>query len=81
MLLQITDHHHKNMKTSNGVLMSNISEKLKRASFSPSVFFATGGLAYEANTFYKFLAPLLSSKWGDSYSVSLSFLFPAVACT
>ena len=35
---------------------------------------ATGGLAHETTVFYKHLASLLSTKWGDEYSVVLGWL-------
>ena len=33
-----------------------------------------GELAHEATIFYKFLASLLSTKWGDSYVITLGWL-------
>ncbi|XP_064406363.1 scavenger receptor cysteine-rich type 1 protein M130-like isoform X2 [Halichondria panicea] len=41
---------------------------------SSTVLSATGGLAREATTFYKRLASMLSSKWDQSYSSTLSWL-------
>ena len=39
-----------------------------------AIMSATGGLAHEATIFYKCLASLLSTKWGDSYSLTLGWL-------
>ena len=46
----------------------------EHATFSPLVLSATGGLAREANTFYKRLASMLASKWDHSYSNTLCWL-------
>ena len=46
--------------------------EVERATFSPLVLSATGGLAREANIFYKRLASMLASKWDHSYSSTLS---------
>ena len=47
--------------------------EVEHASFTPIVMSATGGLAPETTTFYRRLASLLASRWGDDYSaVSLS---------
>ena len=63
--------------------------EIELASFTPIVMSAAGGLAPEATTFYKRLASLLVSKWGDERCVvmgwlhcSLSFLLlqSAIAC-
>ena len=63
--------------------------EVEHASFTPIVMSTTGGLAPEATTFYRRLASLLASKWGDEYCVimgwlqcSLSFLLlrSAIAC-
>ena len=48
--------------------------EVEHASFTPLVISATGGLANEANTFYKRLASLLASKWGHPYSSTLCWL-------
>ena len=62
---------------------------MEHASFTPIVISATGGLAPEATTFYRRLASLLSSEWGDDYcvvmgwlrcSLSFSLLRSAIAC-
>ena len=64
-------------------------QEIKLASFTPIVMSAAGGLAPEATTFYKRLASLLESKWGDKYcvvmgwlhcSLSFSLLRSAIAC-
>ena len=63
--------------------------EVEHASFTPIVMSATGGLAPEATTFYRRLASLLASKWGDEYcvimgwlrcSLSFSLLQSAIAC-
>ena len=63
--------------------------EIELTSFTPIVMSAAGSLAPEATTFYKRLASLLASKWGDEYFVvmgwlycSLSFmlLWSAIAC-
>ena len=63
--------------------------EVEHASFIPIVMSATDGLAPEATTFYRRLASLLASRWGDDYSVvmgwlhcslSFSLLWSAIAC-
>ena len=51
------------------VRMNKGSEKL-----TPLVLSATGGLANEANIFYKRLASMLASKWDHPYSSTLCWL-------
>ena len=48
--------------------------EVEHATFTPIVLAATGGLAHEATVFYKRLASLLATKWGDDYSVVLGWL-------
>ena len=48
--------------------------EIEHAPFTPIVMSATGGLAPEATTFYRRLASLLASKWGDDYSVVMGWL-------
>ena len=48
--------------------------EIEYASFTPLVLSATGGLANEANTFYKRLASLLAYKWDYPYSSTLCWL-------
>ena len=48
--------------------------EVEHASFTPIVLSATGGLAPEATTFYRRLASLLASKWGDEYCVVMGWL-------
>ena len=48
--------------------------EVEHATFSPLVLFATGGLAREANPFYKRLASMLASKWDHTYSSTLCWL-------
>ena len=48
--------------------------EVEHATFSPLVLSATGGLAREANTFYKRLASMLASKWDHSYSSIICWL-------
>ena len=45
--------------------------EVEHATFTPIVLSATGGLAREANTFYKRLASMLASKWDQAYSSTL----------
>ena len=49
--------------------------EVEHASFTPIVLSATGGLAPEATTFYRRLASLLASKWGDEYCVVMGWLW------
>ena len=49
-------------------------QEIELASFTPIVISAAGGLASEATTFYKRLASLLASKWGDEYCVVMGWL-------
>ena len=48
--------------------------EIEHATFTPFVLSATGGLANEANIFYKRLASMLASKWDHSYSSTLCWL-------
>ena len=48
--------------------------EVEHSTFSPLVLSATGGLAGEANIFYKRLASMLASKWDHSYSSTLCWL-------
>ena len=48
--------------------------EVEHATFSPLVLSATGGLAREADTFYKRLASMLASKWDHTYSSTLCWL-------
>ena len=48
--------------------------EIEQATFTPLVLSATGGLANEANIFYKRLASMLASKWDHSYSSTLYML-------
>ena len=48
--------------------------EVEHATFSPLVLSATGGLAREANIFYKRLASMLASKWDHTYSSTLCWL-------
>jgi hypothetical protein len=48
--------------------------EVEHATFSPLVLSATGGLAREANIFYKRLASMLASKWDHTYSHTLRWL-------
>ena len=48
--------------------------EIELASFTPIVMSAAGGFAPKANTFYKRLASLLASKWGDEYCVVMGWL-------
>ena len=83
--LQLTDA----MRTLKGKHMARGCGKLNTLHFTPTVMSATGGLAPEATTFYRRLASLLASRWGDDYSVvmgwlhcslSFSLLQSAIAC-
>ena len=48
--------------------------EIEHASFTPQVLSATGGLAKQAEVFYKRLASLLASKWDQQYEKTLSWL-------
>jgi len=48
--------------------------EVERSLLTPTVLSVTGGFAHEASVFYKGLACLLSTKWGDEYSVVLGWL-------
>ena len=48
--------------------------EIEHATFTPLIFSATGGLANQANIFYKRLASLLASKWDQEYGKTLSWL-------
>ena len=48
--------------------------EVEHATFTPLVMAATGGLANEANVFYKRLASMLATKWDHSYSTTLCWL-------
>ena len=63
--------------------------EIELASFTLIVMSAAGGLAPETITFYKRLASLLASKWGDKYhvvmgclhySLSFSLLWSDIVC-
>ena len=63
--------------------------EIELTSFTLTVMSAAGGLAPKATTFYKRLASLLVSKWGDEHcvvmgwlhcSLSFSLLRSAIAC-
>ena len=58
--------------TSKGYERSNI--QTNNATFTPLVLSATGGLAGEANNFYKKLASMLAYKWDQKYSSTLPWL-------
>ena len=48
--------------------------EIEHATFTPLVLLATGGLANEANVFYKRLASKLASKWDHPYNSTLCWL-------
>ena len=48
--------------------------KVEHVSFTLIVMTTTGGLAPEATTFYRRLASLLASKWGDEFCVFMGWL-------
>ncbi len=48
--------------------------EVEHATFTPIVLAATGGMAKEADTFYKRLASLLAAKRGNHYSTTLAWL-------
>ena len=48
--------------------------EIEHSSFTPLVLSATGGMANEANTFYKRLASCLTIKRDQSYSPAMSWL-------
>ena len=48
--------------------------EVEHASFTPLVFSASGGMAREATSFYKRLAPLLAAKRDQTYSCTITWL-------
>ena len=48
-------------------------KEIENASFTPLVMSANGGLAHEADTFYRRLASLLACKWDHTYSSTMSW--------
>ena len=48
--------------------------EVEHSSFTPLVLSATGGLASEANIFYKRLAARLAEKWEQPYSSTMAWL-------
>ena len=64
-------HRHENIKQH---AYSQRIQEIEHASFTTIVMSATGGLAPEAITFYRRLASLLASKWGDEYCVVMGWL-------
>jgi len=48
--------------------------EVEHATFTPLVMSASGGFAHEASIFYKQLASLLATKWGNSYSSVMGWL-------
>ena len=48
--------------------------EVERATFTPIVFSASGGLGKEATTFYKRLASKLADHWDQSYSSTMNWL-------
>ena len=69
--LSSTFKKHKNIKCH--VYGQHIHE-VEHASFTQVVLSATGRFADEASVFYKHLACLLSTKWGDQYSLVLEWV-------
>ena len=49
-------------------------QDIEHSSFTPLVVSITGGLGCLANTMYKCLASMLSSKWDQSYSTTMGWL-------
>ena len=47
---------------------------VKHISFTPLIFSATSRMAYEASTFYKHLASLLSERWTNQYAAFLGWI-------
>ncbi len=48
--------------------------EVEHATFTPVVLSTTGGIAKEANIFYKKLASMVANKWEHSYSSTLQWL-------
>ena len=42
--------------------------------FTPLVFTSTGGMGWEATVFYRCLADLLATHWGQDYSSTINWL-------
>ena len=48
--------------------------EVEHSSFTPLVFSASGGMGQQGSTFYRRLAALLTEKWNESYSSTLSWI-------
>ena len=53
---------------------------VEHSSFTPVVLSVSGGLGREATQFYKRLASLLSTKWDQPYSTTISWLRCCLSC-
>ena len=52
----------------------NRVREIEHGVFTPLVFTSTGGMGREATTFYKRLADLLATRWGQPYSTTIRWL-------
>ena len=48
--------------------------KFEHGVFTPLVFTSTGGMGREATVFYRCLADLLATQWGQQYSQTINWL-------
>ena len=67
-------HHVTGKRADQKRMYEQRCREVEHASFTPLVMSATGGLAKEADTFYKRLASLLSTNWDHPYSSTLCWL-------
>ena len=54
--------------------MSREYGEVEKATFTPLVLSASGGMACEATHFYKRLASCLAEKWDEPYSTTMAWL-------
>ena len=52
----------------------NQVREVEHGVFTPLVFTSTGGMVWEVTTFYKCLAGLLATRWGQPYSTTIHWL-------
>ena len=69
--LSSTYRRHENIKKR--AYQQRIRE-VEQASFTPLIFSASGGMAREANTFYKRLASMLATKRDQPYSTTMTWM-------
>ena len=69
-MAKIYSQHERKKKAEYGECILQI----ERGSFTPLVFFTTGGMGRESTTFYQRLAAMISQKWDEPYSHTLGWL-------